>query len=183
METFPAPSVSLRLDTHVRVVPPHGRGEAGKGQGHCTRDSHINSMMLRPSFPDALSTPIREQDQGAPTHSSRATAALPLHPLLLMAGVLKQKLLLAVLLSPCHDFGHLSHWQQQNNPQASRGSRTPLTDGASQSKLQLTPHKQAEERPGLFPTQIPSAPAAQAPREPLLSQAQTQPHLSGAESR
>lgn len=53
----------------------------------------------------------------------------------------------------------------------------------TQSKLQLTPHKQAEERPGLFPPQIPSTAAAQVPREPQLPQAQSQPHLSGAGSR
>lgn len=92
------------------------------------------------AYPDALSTPIREQDRGASTHSSRATVALLLHPLLLMAGVRNQKLLLAFLLSCCHDFGHMSCWQQQNNPRASRGGETPLTDGASQNPEQTAAH-------------------------------------------
>lgn len=133
---LPSPKCLTEAGCPHKGGPTHGREEAGKGQGHCTSDSHINSMLLRP----ALSTTTRQQDQGPSTHSSRATAVLPLHPLLLMAGVLNQKLLPAFLLSPCYDFGHVSCWQQQNNPQTNGGGETPHSDGASQNPEQTSSH-------------------------------------------
>lgn len=176
---LPRPKCLTEAGCPHKGGPTHGRREAGKGQGHCTSDSHINSMLLR----SALSTPTREQDQGPSTHTSRATAILPLHPLLLMSFIRSSFLLicpaLAMTLATYHAGSNKTTLRQVEEV------KLPTVMGPlrSQSKPQFTPHQQTVERSSLFLTQMSSTAAAQAPREPRLYQAQTQPYLSGAGSR
>lgn len=164
--------------------PTHGRGEAGKGQGHCTSDSHINPMLLRLALMPCL--PTQENRTKVPPHNP-SWQVLPCpctHCCSWLVSLTRSSFLLfcsalAMTLAMCHAGSNKTTLRQVEEvelPSATGPLRT-------QSKLQLTPHKQAAERPGLFPTQIPSTAAAQAPREPWLPQAQTQPYLSGVGSR